>query len=99
VLSPSSGSKALTIDILPHHYTMSQPRRPQREFILIISPAPIAARSKTRTVFGRSETGIVGSNPTRDKDVCPRFSVFVFSCVGRGLAAGRSPVQGVLLTV
>jgi hypothetical protein len=29
-------------------------------------------------------------------DVCPRFSVFVLSCVGRGLASGWSPVQGVL---
>jgi hypothetical protein len=29
-------------------------------------------------------------------DVCLRISVFVLSCVGRGLASGRSPVQGVL---
>jgi hypothetical protein len=56
-------------------------------------------RSKARTVFGRSNTGIVGSNPTRGMDVCPRFCVFVLSFVGRGLTSGRSPVQGVLLTV
>jgi hypothetical protein len=31
--------------------------------------------SKARTVFGRSNTGIVGLNPTRGMDVCPRFSV------------------------
>jgi hypothetical protein len=34
----------------------------------------MAERSEARTVFGRSNTGIVGSNPTRGMDVCPRFS-------------------------
>jgi hypothetical protein len=38
-------------------------------------PVPIAARSKTRTVFKRSNTRIVGSNSSRGIDVCPRFSV------------------------
>jgi hypothetical protein len=38
-------------------------------------PVPVAERSEERTVFGRSNTGIVGSNPTRGMDVCPRFSV------------------------
>jgi hypothetical protein len=38
-------------------------------------------------------TGVVGSNPTRDIDVCVR-SVFVLSC-----AAGWSPAQGVLPTL
>jgi len=32
-------------------------------------------RSEVRTVFGRSNTGIVGSNPIRGMDVCQRFSV------------------------
>jgi hypothetical protein len=36
---------------------------------------PMAARSEARTVFCRSNTGIVGSNPTQGMDVCPRFSV------------------------
>jgi hypothetical protein len=35
----------------------------------------MAARSEARTVFGSSNTGIVGSNPIRAMDVCPRFSV------------------------
>jgi hypothetical protein len=35
----------------------------------------VAARSKARTVFGRSNTGIVGSNLTWGMDVCPRFSM------------------------
>jgi hypothetical protein len=35
----------------------------------------MAARSKARTVFGRSNTGIVGSNPAWGMDVCPPFSV------------------------
>jgi len=59
----------------------------------------MAARSEARTVFDRSNTGIVGSNPDRGMELCPRFSVFVLSYVGRGLAPGRSPVQGVLQTV
>jgi hypothetical protein len=41
-------------------------------------PVPMDARSKARTVFGRSNTGIVGSNPARGMDVCPRFSVLCF---------------------
>jgi hypothetical protein len=35
----------------------------------------MAARSKARTVFHRSNTGIMCSNPARGMDVCPRFSV------------------------
>jgi hypothetical protein len=49
----------------------------------------VAARSKARTVFARSNTGIVGSNPTRRMDVCV-YSVFV---LGSGLATGWSLVQ------
>jgi hypothetical protein len=35
----------------------------------------MAARSKARTDFYRSNTGIVGSNPARGMDVCSHFSV------------------------
>jgi len=35
----------------------------------------MAALSKARTAFDRSNTGIVGSNPARGIDVCLRFSV------------------------
>jgi hypothetical protein len=35
----------------------------------------MAAWSKSRTVFDRSNIGIAGSNPARGMDVCPRFSV------------------------
>jgi len=38
-------------------------------------PVSIAARSKASTVFGRSNIGIVDSNPARGMDMCPRFSV------------------------
>jgi hypothetical protein len=52
----------------------------------------MAARSKARTIFPRSNTGIVGSNPTRVMDVCVRlFSVPVVICVGSGLATSLSP--------
>jgi hypothetical protein len=54
-------------------------------------PVSIVARSKASTVFGRSNIGIAGSNPARGMDVCLRFSVFVLSCVGRGLGAGLIP--------
>jgi hypothetical protein len=36
-------------------------------------PITVVARSKAWTVFGRSTTGIVGSNPTRGMDVCVRL--------------------------
>jgi hypothetical protein len=39
------------------------------------APVPMASRSKVPTVFDRSNTGIVVSNPARGMDVCPRFSV------------------------
>jgi hypothetical protein len=43
-----------------------------------IQPITVAARSKAWTVFARSNTGIVGSNPTQRMDVCLRlFCVYV----------------------
>jgi hypothetical protein len=45
-------------------------------------------------------TGIVGSNPTQDMEVCVRlFYVCVVLCVGSDLTTGSSPAQGVLPTV
>jgi hypothetical protein len=35
-------------------------------------PITVAAVSKARTVFARSNAGIVGSNPTQGMDVCVR---------------------------
>jgi hypothetical protein len=32
-------------------------------------PITVAARSKARTVFARSEAGIVGTNPTQGMDI------------------------------
>jgi hypothetical protein len=49
----------------------------------------LAAQSKTLTVFARSKTGIVGSNPTQDMDVSVRlFFVCAVLCVGSGLTTG-----------
>jgi hypothetical protein len=50
---------------------------------------------KTWTVLARSNTWIVGSNPTWDMNIC----VCTVLCAGSGLATGWSPVQGVLQTV
>jgi hypothetical protein len=65
-----------------------------------ISPIREAARSKAWTVFARLNTGIMGSNSIRVMYVYVRlFRVCAVLCVGRGLATGWSPVQGVLPTV
>jgi hypothetical protein len=47
----------------------------------------VVARSKARTVFARSSTEIVGSNPTRDMDVCVCYVCFysVSTPCGSGL--------------
>jgi hypothetical protein len=59
-------------------------------------PITVAARSEAWTIFARSNTGIVGSNPTQGMDVC----LYLFCvCAGSGLATGWFPVQGVLPTV
>jgi hypothetical protein len=52
-------------------------------------------RSEAWTVLARSKTGIVGWNLEAWMSVCV-YSVSVVLYVGRGLATGRSPVQGVL---
>jgi hypothetical protein len=63
-------------------------------------PLTVAALSKAWTLFARSNTGIVDSNPTQGMDVCVRLlHACVVLCVGSGLASGWSPVQGVLPTV
>jgi hypothetical protein len=38
-----------------------------------IQPIKVAAQSKAWTIFARSKTGIVGSNPIRGMDVCVRL--------------------------
>jgi hypothetical protein len=51
----------------------------------------MAAHSKAWIVFARSNTGVVGSNPTQGMDDCVRlFYVYVVLCVGSGLATGWS---------
>jgi hypothetical protein len=56
---------------------------------LVFLPITVAARSKARNVFPRTNTGIVGSNPIRETFMflCV-YSMFVLSCVGSGLATG-----------
>jgi hypothetical protein len=54
---------------------------------------PVTMRFHECMVLYRSNTGVVVSNPGRGIDIFPLFSVFY---VGRGLAMGQSPVQGVL---
>jgi hypothetical protein len=52
-------------------------------------PITVAARSKGCTIFTRSDTGVVGSNPTRSLDARVRlFCVCVIVCAGSFLATG-----------
>jgi hypothetical protein len=62
-------------------------------------PIKVAAGSEAWTVFARSNTGIVGSNPTWGMDICVHLFCYVVLCVGSGLPKGSSPVQGILPTV
>jgi hypothetical protein len=62
----------------------------------------VAEWSKAWTVLARLDAGIIGSNPTRGKNIYMYayvYSAFVLSCVGRGLAMSWSLIQGVLPTV
>jgi hypothetical protein len=60
----------------------------------------VAALSKAWTVFARSNTRIMVSNPAGSMDVCVRlFCVYVVLCVGSSLSTGWSSVQGVLPTI
>jgi hypothetical protein len=47
----------------------------------------VTVRSEASNVFASSNTGIVGSNPTRSMLICV-YTMFMLSCVGRGLAMG-----------
>jgi hypothetical protein len=53
----------------------------------------VAARSRAWTIFALSNTGVLGSNPTRGINICVRLlDVCVVLCIGRSLATDRSPV-------
>jgi hypothetical protein len=43
-------------------------------------PDTVAARSKARTVFVRSDAGIMGSNPTQGIDVCVYAFILYLCC-------------------
>jgi hypothetical protein len=58
-------------------------------------PITVAAQSKAWTVFARSNTGIVGSNPTWGMDV----SVRLLCVLGSVVSTGWSPIQGALSPV
>jgi hypothetical protein len=67
---------------------------------LTTRPVTVASRFETWTIFTRSNTRVVGSNPTRGVDVCVcLFCVCFVLCIGKGLATGSSPVRGDLPTV
>jgi hypothetical protein len=52
-------------------------------------PVTVAARSKECTVFARTNTRVVVSNPTKGMDICAYlFRVCVVLYVSSGLATG-----------
>jgi hypothetical protein len=60
----------------------------------IVDQSDLTVDSKTWTVFARSNTGVVCSNPTRGIDICATlFCVYVVLCVGGGLETDLFPVQ------
>jgi hypothetical protein len=62
----------------------------------------LAEWSKAWTVLARLDAEIVGWNPTPGMDIYVYvyvYSMFVLSCIGRGLAMSWSLVQGVLPTL
>jgi hypothetical protein len=80
------------------HNFMLSPFDKAWSLVFILRLITVASRSKTWSFFGRSNIGIVGSNPSRGMDIS-LYLVFVLSCVGSGLATDCSLAQGVLLTV
>jgi hypothetical protein len=57
--------------------------------LIILKPITVVAQSKACAVFASSNTGVLGSTPTRGMNVSLRlFCVFVVLCVGSGLANG-----------
>jgi hypothetical protein len=71
-----------------HKFTVYMIKLAYFTTILLTVPVPVVVRFKARTVFDRSNTGIVGSNPARGMDVCPRFFWVMLFCVDTGLALG-----------
>jgi len=72
--------------------------RHHKYYLIISKSGPNGSGCKTCTVFGSLNIGIAISNHVRGMNMCPPFCV-VLSCVGKGLASGRSPYQGVLRNV
>jgi hypothetical protein len=54
-------------------------------------PVPMAARSKARSVFDRSNTEVAGSNSARGMDVCTSFSVLCCSVQLEALRRADNP--------
>jgi hypothetical protein len=65
---------------------------PKSVFYKFLMPITVATGSKAWTVFASSNTGVMGSNPTRSMHVCVRlFCVCVVLCAGMGVSTGWSP--------
>jgi hypothetical protein len=63
---------------------------------IYVSPIPVAVQSKARMVLDHSNTAIVGSNPARDMDVCPRFFFCAALCNEEALRWADPPHHEVL---
>jgi hypothetical protein len=66
--------------------------RIRKRSLMGLQPITLAARSKAWTVFARTNTGIVGSNPTLCMDVCLRlFCDYVVLCIVAALRRADPP--------
>jgi hypothetical protein len=86
--------KLLTIQLLETKLSLFLSTTDIKESSYSCMSIIVAARSKTWTVFVRSNTGIVGSNPTRVMHVCVRlFCVCSALRADSGLATGLPTSQ------
>jgi hypothetical protein len=91
-----------TLSVHTFHGMMGEHKENFTCYLYYALPVTVAEWSRTWTVLTRLDTGIICSNPTRGMDLYVYvyvYSMFVLSCVGRGLAMSWSLVQGVLPTV
>jgi hypothetical protein len=61
------------------------------EAVLLRGPVVVAAHSKARNGFYRSNTSIMGSNPTRSMDMCARFPLLI------SILCRQTPCDGLIL--
>jgi hypothetical protein len=94
--TPWTGDQLVARPLLAHRTIQTQNKRTQTSMFWVGFEPTIPVFEQAKTVHARSNTEIVGSNPTWSMDVC--VHLFCLCCPVCSLATGWSPVQGVLPT-